>query len=67
MWQAGGGSETVDTSDEEQNSWSASDEEVKALAEMAVKIEKHYGRPMDLLGMWRLFGLGKACEDGNFK
>lgn len=41
----------MDTSDEEQNSWSASDEEVKALAEMAVKIEKHYGRPMDHLGV----------------
>ena len=38
----------VDTSEEEQNKWSASDEEVKALAEMAVKIEKHYGRPMDI-------------------
>eukprot|EP00913_Durusdinium_trenchii_P024025 g22563.t1 len=50
IYKAGGGSETVDTSDEEQNSWSASDEEVKALAEMAVKIEKHYGRPMDHLG-----------------
>ena len=45
--EAGGGSETVDTSEEEQNSWSASDQEVKDLAEMAVKIEKHYGRPMD--------------------
>ena len=46
--QEGGGSEVVDTSEEEQNKWSASDEEVKALAEMAVKIEKHYGRPMDI-------------------
>lgn len=45
--QAGGGSETIDTSEEEQNSWSASDQEVKDLSEMAVKIEKHYGRPMD--------------------
>jgi hypothetical protein len=27
--QAGGGSETVDTSEEEQNSWSASDQEVR--------------------------------------
>jgi len=29
--QAGGGSETVDTSEEEQNSWSASDQEVPHL------------------------------------
>lgn len=49
--QAGGGSETIDTSEEEQNSWSASDQEVKDLSEMAVKIEKHYGRPMD----WGIF------------
>ena len=30
-FQAGGGSETVDTSEEEQNSWSASDQEVPHL------------------------------------
>eukprot|EP00437_Effrenium_voratum_P032995 CAMPEP_0181471460 /NCGR_PEP_ID=MMETSP1110-20121109/39084_1 /TAXON_ID=174948 /ORGANISM="Symbiodinium sp., Strain CCMP421" /LENGTH=874 /DNA_ID=CAMNT_0023596475 /DNA_START=56 /DNA_END=2676 /DNA_ORIENTATION=+ len=48
IYKEGGGSEVVDTSEEEQNKWSASDEEVKALAEMAVKIEKHYGRPMDI-------------------
>jgi len=48
VYSEGGGSETVPTSTEEQNSWSASDKEVSDLAEMAVKIEKHYGRPMDI-------------------
>ena len=63
--QAGGGSETIDTSEEEQNSWSASDQEVKDLSEMAVKIEKHYGRPMDWgifcfcwVSLWYFFILG---------
>merc|ERR1719329_868394 len=48
VYKAGGGTGTVDTSAEEQTSWSATDDEVTALAEMAVKIEKHYGRPMDI-------------------
>merc|ERR1711972_983691 len=48
VYSEGGGSETVPTTDEESNSWSASDKEVMDLAEMAVKIEKHYGRPMDI-------------------
>eukprot|EP00931_Biecheleriopsis_adriatica_P008181 TRINITY_DN1093_c0_g1_i6.p1 TRINITY_DN1093_c0_g1~~TRINITY_DN1093_c0_g1_i6.p1 ORF type:complete len:892 (+),score=302.60 TRINITY_DN1093_c0_g1_i6:79-2754(+) len=48
VYKAGGGSETIDTSPEERKSWSASDDEVTALAEMAMKIEKHYGRPMDI-------------------
>merc|ERR1719444_483712 len=48
VYKAGGGSETVDTTEEEQKSWSASDKEVEDLAVMAVKIEKHYGRPMDI-------------------
>merc|ERR1712050_527970 len=48
VYKAGGGSETVDTTQEEQKSWSATDREVSDLAEMAVKIEKHYGRPMDI-------------------
>ena len=43
-----GGTGTVETSQEERSSWSATDEEVEALAEMAVKIENHYGRPMDI-------------------
>jgi len=48
VYKEGGGSETVPTTDEEQASWSASDAEVADLAAMAVKIEKHYGRPMDI-------------------
>jgi len=48
IYKEGGGSETVDTSIEEQQAWSATDAEVEALAEMAIKIEKHYGRPMDI-------------------
>ena len=67
--QAGGGSETIDTSEEEQNSWSASDQEVKDLSEMAVKIEKHYGRPMDWgifcfcwVSVWSSFLIGASAE-----
>uniref|UniRef100_A0A7S3T0R6 Phosphoenolpyruvate synthase n=1 Tax=Strombidinopsis acuminata TaxID=141414 RepID=A0A7S3T0R6_9SPIT len=48
IYKEGGGSETVDTTVEEQDSWSATDKEVEDLAIMAVKIEKHYGRPMDI-------------------
>merc|ERR1719226_469012 len=48
IYKEGGGSETVPTSGEEQNSWSATDEEVEALSVMAIKIEEHYGRPMDI-------------------
>merc|ERR1719499_996351 len=48
IYKEGGGSETVDTTEAEQKSWSASDKEVEDLAVMAVKIEKHYGRPMDI-------------------
>merc|ERR1719335_901214 len=43
-----GGSETIDTSEQERTTWSVSDKEVQELAKMAVKIEKHYGRPMDI-------------------
>merc|ERR1719387_3404767 len=48
VYSKGGGSETVDTSSEDQEAWSATDKEVTDLAEMAVKIEAHYGRPMDI-------------------
>jgi pyruvate, water dikinase len=48
VYKAGGGSETVPTTKEEQENWSATDKQVAELAEMAVKIEKHYGRPMDI-------------------
>jgi len=48
VYKAGGGTGTIDTSAEERKQWSATNEEVTGLAEMAVKIEKHYGRPMDI-------------------
>ena len=44
----GGGTELVDTKPEEQDNWSLVDQQVEDLAVMAVKIEKHYGRPMDI-------------------
>ncbi len=40
--------ETIDTLPDEQLRFSLSDEDVTALAAMAVTIEKHYGRPMDI-------------------
>jgi len=43
-----GGTGLVDTSEKERTTWSVSDKEVEELAKMAVKIEKHYGRPMDI-------------------
>lgn len=49
--------ETVDVSKEDQFSFSLNDDDVHALAEMAVTIEKHYGRPMDI--EW-----GKDGNDG---
>jgi len=54
VYKEGGGTGTVDTSAEERDSWSLSNEDVIGLAEMAVKIEKHYGRPMDI--EWALDG-----------
>ena len=50
--------ETVDTDASEQLRFSLSDEDVSSLAEMAVTIEAHYGRPMDI--EW-----GKDGTDGN--
>ena len=40
--------ETVDTNATEQMQFSLSDTDVASLANMAVVIEKHYGRPMDI-------------------
>ncbi|MCV5264221.1 hypothetical protein OFC55_41815, partial [Escherichia coli] len=37
----------VDTSDEERNTFSLNDDEIKELAKQAMIIEKHYQRPMD--------------------
>lgn len=49
--------ETIDTNLQEQMQFSLSDEDVASLAGMAVTIEEHYGRPMDI--EW-----GKDGEDG---
>lgn len=40
--------ETIDVEISDQRRFSLSDEDVEALAGMAVTIEKHYGRPMDI-------------------
>ena len=50
--------DTIDTTAEEQVQFSLDDDDVQALATMAVIIEKHYGRPMDI--EW-----GKDGVDGN--
>ncbi len=39
---------TVDVDEAEQMAFSITDDDVNSLAEMAVKIEAHYGRPMDI-------------------
>jgi len=39
---------TIDTPVSEQNKFSLTDDEVMAVAEMGAKIEKHYGKPMDI-------------------
>jgi len=49
--------ETIDVSAEDQKKFSLSDADVLALAKMAVTIEKHYARPMDI--EW-----GKDGNDG---
>jgi len=49
--------ETVDVSLEDQRCFSLSDDDVQALAGMAITIESHYGRPMDI--EW-----GKDGQDG---
>jgi len=43
-----GGSEVIDTTADERSTWAITKEEVTELAVMAMKIEKHYGRPMDI-------------------
>ena len=45
---------TVDTSTEERNRFSLTDDQVEALAGMAITIETHYGKPMDI--EWGLDG-----------
>ena len=39
---------TIDTDSDEQNKFSITDDEVYAIASMGHKIEKHYGKPMDI-------------------
>jgi len=39
---------TIDVESTEQNKFSLTDDEVTAVAEMGLKIEKHYGKPMDI-------------------
>ncbi|CAK0877094.1 unnamed protein product, partial [Prorocentrum cordatum] len=48
VYSKGGGSEIIDTTEEERNTWASTPEEVTELAKIAMKIEKHYGRPMDI-------------------
>jgi len=54
---AGKSTVTNAVSDEEASRFSINDDEVNELAVQAIKIEKHYGRPMDI--EW-----GKDGEDG---
>jgi len=39
---------TIDVDSKEQNMFSITDDEVMFIAEMGLKIEKHYGKPMDI-------------------
>lgn len=39
---------TIDVDLKEQNAFSISDEEVTTIAQLGLKIEKHYGKPMDI-------------------
>lgn len=57
VYASAGGVDTIDTSSEERSRFSLTDEEVQSLAAMAVTIEQHYGRPMDI--EW-----GKDGKDG---
>ncbi len=57
VYGASTGVDTVDTGAEERTCFSLTDSEVEALAQMAVTIEQHYGRPMDI--EW-----GKDGQDG---
>jgi len=48
VYAQGSGVHTEDTPDDLRNRFSISDADVRQLAEMALTIEKHYGRPMDI-------------------
>lgn len=45
---SGGGTKTVETTGDEQGSWTLSDAELMKLGRWAVLVETHYGRPMDM-------------------
>ena len=46
--ETGGGTKTVDTVVDEQQSWVLSDADLFELSRWALLVEKHYGRPMDM-------------------
>lgn len=46
--QGGMATESVDVSSTRRRAWSLTREEILSLASMALKIEKHYGQPMDI-------------------
>lgn len=48
VYKAEGGSEVVDTTEQERKTWAITKAEATELAVMAMKIEQHYGRPMDI-------------------
>ncbi|MEE2812757.1 MAG: PEP/pyruvate-binding domain-containing protein [Candidatus Thermoplasmatota archaeon] len=50
VYAASGRSDTdiIDVGMEERRTWSLTSQEVLALADMAIRIEQHYGRPMDI-------------------
>ena len=56
IYRQGGGGGTIEADPEERKQWPVADKEVRELAEMAVKIEQHYGRPMNI--EWRRDGDG---------
>ncbi|MFU8877050.1 MAG: phosphoenolpyruvate synthase [Wenzhouxiangellaceae bacterium] len=48
VYAEGGGVTTEDTPEDLKNSFSISDEDARKLGQMALAIEEHYGRPMDI-------------------
>eukprot|EP00466_Bigelowiella_natans_P017236 jgi/Bigna1/80701/fgenesh1_pg.73_\ len=48
VYSSGGGSEIIETNEEERERWSISNDDVLELSKMAVAIEQHYGFPVDV-------------------
>jgi len=48
VYSSGGGSEIIETNEEERERWSISNDDVLELSKMAVAIEEHYGFPVDV-------------------